>query len=155
MIIGTGSIASMLTDRQGAILFAAGVGNSQCVNRKEFDREISLLRSIRDYEKSLFYFSTISRYLVDSPYVRHKMEMEIRIRSAFENCNIIRIGNVWECTNPFTFINFMRKNSGVIRDEWKYMIHAKELNMVCQSLPLKGQHQICVFSEMKKVKDCL
>jgi UDP-2-acetamido-2,6-beta-L-arabino-hexul-4-ose reductase len=155
MIIGHGSIASMLTDRQGAIFFAAGVSNSQCINRKEFDREIELLRTIKDYDQCLFYFSTISRYFVDSPYVRHKMEMEIRIRSAFRNCNIVRIGNVWECTNPNTFINSIRKNNGVIRDEYKYMIHASQLNMICQSLPLTGHNEICVFTEMKKVKECL
>lgn len=155
MIIGNGSIAKMLTDREGAIFFASGVGNSKCVNRKEFEREVSTLRSIQDYSKCLFYFSTISRFLVDSPYVQHKMEMEIRIKAAFENYNIIRIGNVWECTNEHTFINAMKGKAITARDEWKYMIHANQLNMICQSLPLNGQNTICIFSEMRKVKDCL
>lgn len=155
MIVGTGSISKMLTDREGAIFFASGVSNSQCVNRKEFEREVNLLRSIKDYDKCLFYFSTISIYTVDSDYVRHKIQMEVRIKSVFENCNIIRIGNVWECTNPNTFINYLKNHTAVIRDEYKYMIHASELNVICQSLPLKGQNEICIFSEMKKAKECL
>jgi hypothetical protein len=86
--------------------------------------------------------------------------METKVRAWFANYNIIRLGNIWECTNPHTFRNaiYAKKAKGdpvEIRDEWKYMIHADQLNMIVQGLPLTGKNEISVFGEMKKVSDCL
>ena len=86
--------------------------------------------------------------------------MEIMVKSYFENYHIIRIGNITWGDNPNTFINFIRErlnnNEPVqIRDEWKYLISKEELLMVVDNLPLKGQSQLSIFGECKKVKDCL
>lgn len=160
MIIGNGSLAKLLNDRDGALFFAAGVGDSQCNDPIKFARESNtltsnyLLNSLKD--QSLFYFSTISVNLVDTPYTRHKLNMERIVKELFEHYNIIRLGNIWECTNPNTFRNYIKAHpEAEVRDEWKYMISAEQLRLITDNLPLKGKHEISIFGEMKKVKDCL
>lgn len=162
MIIGTGDIASALNNRDGFVFFAAGVSNSQCTDPKEFEREKSMLIDARlgNNGKMIVYFSSISIYLADTPYTRHKKNMQNLVREAFDNYTIIRLGNIDWGTNPNTFINFIRnkiKNEEQveIRDEWKYMISKEQLLFVTDNLPYTGQHEISIFGDMKKVKDCL
>jgi hypothetical protein len=38
MIIGKGSIAKVLKDRNDLLFFASGVSNSSCIDEKEYDR---------------------------------------------------------------------------------------------------------------------
>jgi hypothetical protein len=169
MIIGNGSLAKLLKDREGAILFASGVGNSLCENYDEYFRELMLLHEFIMNHKSLclFYFSSIAvnfnnnnTCLAESGYYHHKELIEFLIKDMCQNYNIIRLGNIWECTNPHTFRNAIRAKQAKgepvqIRDEWKYMIHADQLNMIVQGLPLTGKNEISVFGEMRLVKDCL
>jgi hypothetical protein len=76
--------------------------------------------------------------------------------TTFQNYNIIRLGNIWECTNPNTFINYIKSHpEAEIREEVKYMIHKEQLLLLTDNLPLVGKHEISVFGEMKLVKDCL
>lgn len=161
MIIGSGDIASVLNDREGAIFFASGVSNSMCRDLNEFKRESNLLESIKDDGRCIFYFSSIAIFNNHySTYLFHKKTMEIRISQWFKNYNIIRLGNIDWGKNPHTFINAIkakRANSEPveIRDEWKYMISKEQLLLLTDNLPLKGKHEISIFGEMKKVKDCL
>jgi hypothetical protein len=159
MIIGTGDIASVLNDREGAIFFASGVSNSQCADDKEFEREMIKMDKIKT-DGCLFYFSTISVAFLDSPYVRHKQFMELFVKVKFPNYNIIRIGNIDWGKNPHTFINAIKAKQAKgepveIRDEWKYMISKEQLLLLTDNLPLKGQNTISVFGNMKKVKDLI
>jgi hypothetical protein len=161
-IIGSGDIAKVLNDREGAIFFASGVSNSSETNRSEFDREFSLLMN-QDYgswAKCLFYFSTISIYYKDSPYIRHKKEMEEVIRAIFPNYNIIRIGNIDWGTNPNTFLNALRAKKAKgepfeLFDEYRYMISKEELLLLTDNLPLTGMNEINVFGRMIKPKDLI
>jgi UDP-2-acetamido-2,6-beta-L-arabino-hexul-4-ose reductase len=164
MIIGNGDIGKVLNDREGAILLASGVSNSQCTDFKEFEREWELiwnLHKVYDYTKiCLFYFSTISIFTNDTRYTLHKIEMENLVRTFWHNHNIIRIGNIDWGKNPHTFINAIKtkqaKGESVeIRDEWKYMISKEQLLLLTDNLPLKGQNTISVFGDMRKVKDCI
>lgn len=163
MIIGKGSLAKMLNDREGAIFFASGESDSQIKEEEDygFSREILLLHKIIYYTDycdthSFFYFSTISVNFLNTPYTRHKLKMEKLIKNNVPNYNIIRLGNIWECTNPNTFRNYIKAHpEAEIRDEWKYMIHKEQLLLLTNNLPLVGKHEISVFGEMKKVKDCL
>lgn len=165
MIIGSGNIASVLTDREGAIFFASGVSNSGCTDEAKFMREkLTLVYCAalpsRITKSCIFYFSSIQAETKDTPYLRHKLQMEGIIKSRCKNYNIIRIGNIDWDTNPNTFLNFLRNkianNEEVkILDEYRYMIDAKTLNMLCQSLPLTGQNTINAFSYMAKVKDLI
>lgn len=155
MIIGHGSIANLLNDREGFVFFAAGVSNSQLVEPKEILRESKRLYDFKDDDRMFVYFSSISIFTNKTHYTENKKVNEWRIRSWFKNYTIIRIGNVWECTNPNTFINAYKANPYEPRDEYKYMISKKQLNLITDNLPRTGQHEISIFGEMKKVKECL
>lgn len=160
MIVGNGSIAKMLNDREGAIFFASGVSNSQCEDYKEMYREYELLESFKGDERSLFYFSSIGAWEFPkgnyNSYYVHKRVMETNVRIWFKNFNIIRLGNIWECTNPNTFRNYLKAHpEAEVKDEYRYMIHKEQLQLLTDNLPLIGKNQISVFGEMKKVKDCL
>lgn len=159
MIIGNGSLAKLLKDREGAILFCSGVGNSQCHDDKEFKREIASIKTISKVRNSfsLFYFSSIVADRTCSPYFNHKTRCEQTVRELFHNYNIVRLGNIWECTNKNTFLNYIKSHpeAKIRTEEMKYMISAETLNMICQSIPLNGKHTISVFEEMLTVSECL
>lgn len=170
MIIGNGSIARLLNDRPRFIFFASGISDSEMDDSLYWSgqkyREHSMLtdaiKNAFDEELMLVYFSTISKFTKDSPYIRHKKEMERVIRDLADDFCIINLGNVWGCTNPNTFINKMeyweRQDKllpSMIRDEYKYMTTRKQLNFITDNLPRRGQHEISIFGEMLKVKECL
>jgi len=156
-IIGTGDIGSILEPRKGALFFASGVSNSVSSTEEDFKRELELLRW-QDQTLCLFYFSTISIFYKQSPYINHKKKMELFIKSNWNNYNIIRIGNISWGNNPNTFVNALRvkKAKGEpieFLDEWRFMIDKEELLLLTNNLPLKGQHEINVFSKMGKPID--
>lgn len=160
MIVGHGDIASVLNDREHALFFASGVSNSQCTDPAEFEREKNKLYSYLMVnlasQRSVFYFSTISINLVNTPYTKHKKEMEALIRKGAANYNIIRLGNIEWGVNPNTFINYLKAHpEAKIRDEWKYLISKEQLLTITDNLPLVGKNEISVFGSMKKVKDCI
>jgi len=155
MIVGSGSLSKLLNDREGVIFFAAGVGDSQCVDDIQYLREAKLLLSFRNDERMFVYFSSISKFLVKSRYIENKKINEWRIKSWFNNFTIIRIGNIWECTNPNTFINAYKRQPYEPREEYKYMISKEQLNFITDNLPLKGKHEISVFGELLTVAECL
>ena len=159
MIVGRGDIASVLNDRDGAIFFVSGVSNSNETRESEFMREIKLLDK-QDKTKCIFYFSSIALDDVNknSQYLQHKRNMELLVKSNFENYNIIRIGNITWGSNPNTFINYIKnkKSKGEpveIKDEYKYMIDKEQLVLLTDNLPLTGQNTLCVFGRMAKVAE--
>jgi hypothetical protein len=159
LIIGSGDIAKVIRDREGALFFCSGVSNSQETEYAAFKRERELLL---DQEKKLclFYFGSISMYTVSSPYTRHKAKMELLIKSNWNNYNIIRLGNITWGKNPNTFLNYIKnkKKNGEefeVRDEYKYVIDKDQLRLLTSNLPLKGQNEINVFGKMAKVKDLI
>lgn len=159
MIVGRGDIAKVLTDRDGALFFAAGVSNSACEDYDQFRLEKHLLLD-QPKDLCLFYFGTISMYYKSSLYTQHKASMELLIKSNWINYNIVRLGNITWGTNPNTFLNYLRgriarNEPAEIKDEYRYVIDEDQLNLVCQSLPLKGQNEINVFGKMALVKDLL
>lgn len=159
MIIGNGSIASMLNDREGFLFFASGVSNSQTVDPRQFIRELLLMKE-QPLNLCLVYFSTISVFEKKSDYTIHKLKMEDYIRKTFHDFVIIRLGNIWEDTNPRTFINSIKEKRRFghyveIRDEYKYMISKEQLNFITDNLPRTGKHEISVFGEALKVAECL
>lgn len=163
MIIGSGDIASIINDRDGAIFFASGVSNSLETKDSEYIREREMLQH-QDKTKCIFYFSSIAidneeKFEV-SKYLQHKKNMEDYIKSNFENYNIIRIGNITWGKNPNTFLNHIRnkiknKESVYISDEYKFMIDSHTLLSLTDNLPLVAKNQLSVFGKMAKVKDLL
>lgn len=164
MIIGRGSIASMLKDREGFIFFAAGISTSTVVRDMEVIREAELLGRMLSKAvstNSMFvYFSTIAQFYSDTDYTFHKKTNEDIIKKMADHYTIIRLGNVWGCTNKNTFINRIRarqeKGEEInIRDEYRYMISPEQIRFVTDNMPATGKHEISIFGEMLKVKECL
>ncbi|WP_343681152.1 NAD-dependent epimerase/dehydratase family protein [Chryseobacterium arthrosphaerae] len=128
MIIGNGILANAIRfyDREDVIFFASGVSNSLEKNPAEFEREISLLKSVMNQhpDKKLIYFSTCSIYDASktaSPYVMHKLTIEKIISEQHSNFIIFRVGNaVGRGGNPNTLINFLKSS---ILSENKLTIH--------------------------------
>lgn len=119
MIIGTGLIANAFRhdfDADSQILiFASGVSNSSETYQIEFAREQNLLSEVisRLKNNKLIYFSTCSIYdpdLQNSPYVRHKLEMEELVKSC-PSYLIFRAPQViGKSNNPFTLCNFLHSS---------------------------------------------
>lgn len=106
-IIGTGDIASVIIDREDVTFFASGVSNSKETDLAAFNRERVLLLH-QPTNIHLVYFSTISVYYADSPYVHHKRKMERDIIAMFNSYTIIRLGNISWGKNPNTLINYLK-----------------------------------------------
>jgi len=127
MIVGNGDIAKMLIarklDHPDFVFFASGVSNSQCVDKREFEREARLLRT-QNRERHLVYFSSLSVYYSTSAYANHKYEMEMLIRAFFDCHTIIRLGNIAWGTNPHTLLNVLRERGGEIalQDTIRYVV---------------------------------
>lgn len=166
-IIGHGNIAQSLTDRPGALFFAAGASNSRDVQQNDIWREqnriLDVYHALTAYEKDtvcLFYFSSIGTALYATPYNSHKLNMEELVKRTFNHYVILRIGNLIGDTNPNTFINYIhdRQARGLsveIRDEFKYMIDGQTLNTLCQTLPLNQKIELTVATKIAKVKDLI
>jgi len=160
MIIGSGSIARCLQDRENAIFFASGVSNSVANDKNEFEREMSLLYEFEGFPYScFFYFSSIGIETGKKPlsaYFEHKLRMEEEIKKIFYNYVILRIGNLIGDTNPNTFVNYLRAHpEAEIKDEYRYMISPEMLNTLCQTLPLDQKIELTVATKIGKVKDLI
>ena len=156
MIIGNGDIAKVLTDKDGVIFFASGVSNSLETNEAEFLREEKLLLSqIKSYK--LVYFSTLSIYSKDSPYTRHKKQMESLVKFYFKDYCIVRIGNITWGNNPNTLINSLNKKirtneDFVVRDEMKYIINKEDFLHWIELIPTFAT-EMNITGRHIKVKD--
>lgn len=169
MIVGRGSISQLLNDREGVRFFAKGISNSlhdgdAKKEAREFAEVCIQIGIARAMEEMFVYFSTISVFLTETPYTKHKTRIEKIIKDYSPNYTIIRLGNIWECTNPNTFRNKMRTWGGFevrkeyqdkIREENKYMISRDQLQFITDNLPLTGGNEISIFGEIKTVSECL
>lgn len=127
MIVGSGDIASILTDREDRLFFASGVSNSQETRKSEYEREKKLLLS-QDKYRHIVYFSSLSVFYTDTLYAQHKLRMEKLIKENFKHYTIIRIGNIDWGKNPNTLINYLRAHpEAEIRDVYRYIVTQEEL----------------------------
>ena len=131
MIIGHGLISTAFrkyydTD-PGVVVFASGVSNSRETRPGEFQRERRMLEEAVDGAPMLLYFSTCSIHdpeLQQTPYVRHKQEMEALVATARRHA-IFRLPQVVGLTpNPNTLTNYLheRISTGTPFQVWR---HAK------------------------------
>jgi hypothetical protein len=130
MIIGNGSIASVLEDRDDLVFFASGVSNSVCVDEKEYEREFNLLKTITT-DQHVVYFSNLGIYYKEDRYTNHKKEIEEYIRNNFKSYTIVRIEVcVWAKT-PNTILNFFKRqlSEGIeptIQNTTRYVLSVDE-----------------------------
>lgn len=150
MIVGSGMIAtalrSTLPAHENTCVYAAGVSNSACTNPVEFRRESERLAatiSALPSSTKLVYFGTCSVFDPDAmqtPYVRHKLEMEAAVASRGSHL-ILRLPQVVGTTpNPHTLFNYLYAR--IARSErfvaWRqavrYIIHVDEAASIATDL---------------------
>lgn len=156
MIIGHGDIANVLTDRKDITFFASGVSNSKETNISEFERELKLLLQ-QDQDRQIVYFSSLSVFYANTPYVKHKRTMESTIKIYFPHYTILRIGNITWGTNPNTLINYFRnkiknKEKIHIEDVYRYLIDKDEFLHWISMIP-KWNCEMNITGKRLKVKD--
>lgn len=149
MIIGNGDIASVLPDRKDFIFFASGVSNSQERGFKEFWREGRLLLD-QPRNKRLVYFSSLSIFYKNSPYTRHKKQMEALVKATFKKHTIIRLGNITFGKNPHTLINYLRDHpEAEIQNVYRYIIDKEEFLHWIDLIPKWNVEMNCPGQRMK------
>jgi len=115
MVVGNGLIAKTFQDyktKNDFLIFASGVSDSKSGNKNDFDREHNLLlKSIHENPgKKVIYFSTSSIFdtdLKETPYAKHKLNLENLIKQNVSRYNIFRLSNLAGFSNnPNTILNF-------------------------------------------------
>lgn len=149
MTIGRGNVASVLPERDDLFFFASGVSNSLCTDEVEFKRERDLL--LDQYTGShIVYFSSLSIFYKDSPYTRHKLDMEAMVKENFPKYCIVRLGNLAWDTNPRTLIQYLKDHpEAEIRDEYRYVISKDEFLWWISLIPKWSVEMNCPGMRMK------
>ena len=130
MIIGNGSIAKILEDREDIVFFASGVSNSSCTDEKEYKREFNLLKSITT-DNHIVYFSNLGIYYKQDRYTQHKQEVEEYIRDNYKSYTIVRIEVCEWVKTPNTILNVFKYQlaKGIepkIQDTTRYVLSLNE-----------------------------
>ena len=116
MIIGNGQIASRFRDvrlEPNLLIFASGVSNSNCTNRKHFTRERQLVKKAIDKypNRKFVYFSSCSLSQdrnLDNDYYAHKREIENIIQDFSQRHIILRIPQIFSYPKVHsTLIHFL------------------------------------------------
>jgi len=130
MIVGRGSIAMVLEDRNDLVFFASGVSNSACIDEEEYLREFELLKSIST-DQHIVYFSNLGIYYKEDRYTNHKKEIEEYIRNSYKSYTIVRIEVCEWVKTPNTILNFFKRqlSEGIeptIQDTTRYVLGLDE-----------------------------
>lgn len=130
MIVGKGSIAKVLKDRNDLLFFASGVSNSSCIDEKEYDREFNLLKTI-PIDQHIVYFSNLGIYYKKDRYTQHKINIEEYIRNNFKSYTIVRIEVCEWATTPHTILNFFKRQLSqgiepIIQNTTRYVLSLDE-----------------------------
>lgn len=102
MLIGGGMLAQAFCyfqDHPSVVVFASGVSNSRETDRRQFEREKTLLSRVlkEQHDKRLVYFGTCSvadPELASTLYVKHKLNMEGLIKTYSTNHCVFRLPQV-------------------------------------------------------------
>jgi hypothetical protein len=130
MIIGKGSVASVLEDRDDLVFFASGVSNSSCTDEKEYEREFNLLKTVPT-DKHVVYFSNLGIYYKQDRYTQHKRDVEEYIRNNYTSYTIVRIEVCEWVKTPNTILNVFKRQlaEGIepkIQDTTRYVLSLDE-----------------------------
>jgi hypothetical protein len=160
-IVGSGSIASVIEDREGFTFFACGESN-----RFEFSQQRAgneMLRFCRFIHEPtmLVYFSGLNIYYKDSvkrnDYTQHKLNMEAFVKKQDNYC-IIRLGSIMWGDNPNTLLNALKSK---IKDNpeylgepvYRYLNSKEEVAHWCNMIPEKGKHEMNITGRLVFVPD--
>jgi len=155
MIIGDGDIASALPDRNDLVFFASGVSNSQETRESEYRRERDLLLKQKQ-GSHIVYFSSLAVFYADTPYTKHKRQMEHLVKG-FDTWTIIRLGNITWGSNPHTLINYFKEQYKrgkklEIQDTYRYICNKDEFNYWISMIP-DWSCEMNIVGERMKIKD--
>lgn len=112
-IIGSGLLArsfSKITFSRDCLVLAAGVSNSNEHRASEFRREAEIVEAaIRKHPSSrVIYFSSCSILQTNqTPYIRHKLEMESLVAAASSSFHIYRLPQVVGPTRNLTLVSYL------------------------------------------------
>lgn len=157
MIYGSGDIASILTHKYGYNFFACGVSNRKPITDAECQRELNAI--LNTSKQGMFvYISTLSIYYADTPYTRHKLEMEQLIKDNKRDYAIVRVGNITWGNNPNTLINYLRNKIAKgeeykVLDEYRYLIDEEDFLHWVDLIPTKGKHEMNITGKRLKVSE--
>lgn len=170
MVVGNGLIASAFAEFQQKddyLIFASGVSNSLETKPAAFKREFDLLKEHIDTEACFVYFSTISladESRADSPYRKHKLEVERFIKETAREFVIFRLPIVvGRSDNPHTLMNFLynsilnQDKIKVFKNAARYLIDIDDIQQLLSSFLLtefmRNTVVNVVFNEGIKVTD--
>lgn len=155
MIVGNGLVASafatLFSREPNVTVFASGVSNSREHRPEEFDRERQLLVSKLAPDQLILYFSTCSLNdpeLAQSPYVKHKAELEQLLQARAPQWAIFRLPQVVGFgANPHTLTNYLYQqiSSGQRFQVWRHarrnLIDISDVVTIATHLVKTGQAQ--------------
>jgi hypothetical protein len=130
MIIGNGSIAKVLNDRDDLVFFASGVSNSSCADEREYEREFNLLKTVPT-DKHVVYFSNLGIYYKQDRYTQHKHDIEEYIRNNYKSYTIVRIEVCEWVKTHNTILNVFKRQLAqgiepIIQDTTRYVLSLDE-----------------------------
>ena len=111
-VIGNGLLAKSFAATaftRDCLILASGVSNSNEHRDSEFRREVDIVEAaIREHPSSrVIYFSTCSiLQKTQTPYIRHKLEMESRVVAAAASFHIYRLPQVVGPTRNLTLVSY-------------------------------------------------
>lgn len=144
MIIGNGQLAKAFQKsklKDDTCIFASGVSNSSCTDKKQFEREKNLLVDTlkNNSDKKFVYFSSCALSAIEYPkndYYKHKANMELLIKEYSNKYYIFRIPQLFgDLILHKTLINFIYKSIEhnhkfhIYDEAYRYVI---EINDVCK-----------------------
>jgi len=130
MIIGKGSVASILEDRDDLVFFASGVSNSSCIDENEYEREFNLLKTV-SADNHIVYFSNLGIYYKQDRYTQHKRDVEEYIRNNYKSYTIVRIEVCEWVKTPNTILNVFKRQLAegiepIIQNTTRYVLSLDE-----------------------------
>jgi UDP-2-acetamido-2,6-beta-L-arabino-hexul-4-ose reductase len=159
MIIGNGNIAKSLIskDRDDIIFFASGVSDSSCSDKKEFQREVTLLNK-QDYNTHLVYFSNLGIYYKKDAYTNHKKNMEELVKKNFKTYTIIRIEVCDWVKTPTTILNVFKekiknKQTIQIQNTTRYVLSLNEFLFWIDRIPIGVCNEMNILGKWMTIQE--
>jgi len=167
MIIGNGFIATSIKniDDEKILFYCAGVSNSHETSKKEFDKEVTLLKSSlkNNLGVKVVYFSSIANYLTNKSYYKHKKNIEKIIINSNRQYIIIRLAQVIGRDAPVNsffpnMVNHIKKSIPIaVYDSYRSLLDIDDLCKIVNHLILSEYDGIIdiKYVELLRVMDIL
>lgn len=164
MVIGRGSIGSIIPDRDGFIFFANGASNRTPLTAEAKKKERDEIMSfVSKAEGNMFvYISGLNIYYKEgdgrTEYTQHKLDMERIVKNYFNDYCIFRLGSITWGDNPNTILNYIKrqiaeKGTCEVKEVYRYFHTKEELAHWLGMIPAKGKHEMNVTGKIVWMPD--